>query len=377
MSMADTLELAKQLIGIESVSPNDNGCQKLIEERLSSCGFEFNTLQFNDVTNLWATRGETKPMFVFAGHTDVVPPGPLEQWTTPPFTPVERDGFLYGRGAVDMKSSIAAMITAVEAFVTEHPKHRGSIGFLITSDEEAKGVDGTKKVVQHLLQQGTAIDYCLVGEPSSDQQFGDTIKAGRRGSLNAVLIIHGKQGHIAYPHLADNPIHKSFAALKVLCETEWDQGNALFQPTSFQISNIQAGEGVNNVIPGSIEVTFNFRFSPEVSADELQQRLEKILTEHDLNYSIEWSLSGDPFMTEPGELSSAVSQAVQEITDIKPQLTTGGGTSDGRFIAKMGCQVMEFGPINASMHKIDERINIENLNQLHQVYLRTLELLLL
>jgi succinyl-diaminopimelate desuccinylase len=369
--------LAQKLISIPSVTPNDEGCQKIIFNSLKPLGFTAKYLRYGDVDNLWAKRGTSGPIFVFAGHTDVVPPGPLDLWTSPPFKPEVREGNLYGRGAADMKSSLAAMVVATEKFTQQYPNHQGSIGFIITSDEEGQAKEGTAKVVEYLQQQKEKIDYCLVGEASSEKQLGDVIKIGRRGSLNGKLLVHGKQGHVAYPQLADNPIHKAVAAIAELCSAHWDNGNKQFPPTSFQITNFHSGTGADNVIPNSLEIIFNFRYSPEVTKDQLQQKVNTILQHHQIRYEIEWRHSAKPFLTSPGELATATTQAIQDIMQIKPQLTTTGGTSDGRFIAMMGCQVVELGPINKSIHQINEHINLSDLSKLTQIYYRILEKLLI
>lgn len=374
--MSDTLELASLLISKKSLSPDDAGCQDIISQRLQKLGFAIEHLPFNDVSNLWATHGYSKPMVVFAGHTDVVPSGPEHQWSSPPFEPTHRDGNLYGRGAADMKSSLAAMVTATERFIKTHPNHQGCIAFLITSDEEALAINGTKKVVEHLMQKGTEIDYCIVGEASSDKVFGDTIKVGRRGSFHGELTIHGVQAHIAYPHKGENPIHRSTKFLDKLCNIVWDHGNEVFQPTSFQISNIHAGTGADNVIPGLLKLQFNLRYSPEITPDEIKSRITALLDEEKLKYDIEWKLTGEPYMTREGKLTQAVSKAIHYVTEITPTLSTTGGTSDGRFISKMGCEVIECGPINASIHKIDEHINMDDLEKLSQVYEQCLKYLL-
>jgi succinyl-diaminopimelate desuccinylase len=372
-----TLELAQALIAKESVTPEDAGCQKLLAERLSAIGFNFEDMPFGEVTNLWARRGNKAPLFVFAGHTDVVPTGPLDKWSTPPFTPTIKDGELYGRGAADMKSSIAAMVTACERFIVENPDHQGSIAFLITSDEEGPSINGTVKVVERLESRQEKMDWCLVGEPSSTRIVGDVIKNGRRGSLNGTLIVKGIQGHIAYPHLAKNPIHLAAPALSELADIEWDQGNEYFPPTSFQISNINGGTGATNVIPGEVEIIFNFRFSTEVTNDQLQQQVEAILDKHGLDYDLTWSLSGQPFLTPPAELVNATCAAITDVMDMEPELSTSGGTSDGRFIAPTGAQVLELGPINESIHKIDEHVSIEQLDKLSEIYEGILQRLLL
>lgn len=376
MSEFTTLQLTKELIARASVTPADAGCQQLLAAQLAPLGFNIEHLRFGDVDNLWARRGDTAPLFVFAGHTDVVPTGPETDWTFPPFTPSEHNGMLYGRGSADMKGSIAAMITACARFVTQHPKHRGSIGFLITSDEEGPAVDGTVKVVETLQQRKEPIRWCLVGEPTSTAKVGDVIKNGRRGSLNGRLIIHGQQGHVAYPHLARNPIHQVAPALTELCAVTWDNGNAHFPPTTFQISNIHAGTGASNVIPGKVTIDFNFRFSTEVTDAILKARVATLLDKHKLDYEIEWSLSGNPFLTPAGELVDATRQAVQEVCGYATELSTSGGTSDGRFIAPTGAQVLELGPLNATIHKVDEHVRIADLDMLSKIYERILEQLL-
>lgn len=366
--MTRTLELTKQLISRPSVTPDDQGCQKLIAERLQALGFETEHLRYGEVDNLWAYRGEAQPLFVFAGHTDVVPTGPVEQWQHDPFTPTITDNTLYGRGAADMKSSIAAMLCACEQFIDRHPDHKGSIAFLITSDEEGPAVDGTVKVVELLQQRNISIDWCLVGEPTSTDTVGDVVKNGRRGSLSGTLKIIGTQGHIAYPHLADNPIHRFAPALNDLVNEQWDKGNAFFPPTSFQISNINAGTGANNVIPGTVEVLFNLRFSTEITEDSIRDRIEEILDAHDLEYELIWALSGNPFLTSKGELIEATRAAIKIIRGFDTELSTSGGTSDGRFIAPTGAQVLELGPVNASIHKIDENIDTDELELLTAIY---------
>lgn len=371
-----TLELAVELMRRASVTPDDAGCQDVMITRLEKLGFRVERLRFGDVSNFWARRGDTGPVLCFAGHTDVVPTGPLHQWTSPPFTPTVRNGLLYGRGAADMKGSLAAMVTAAERFVNNCPKHRGSLAFLITSDEEGPSVDGTVKVVEHLERHNEKIDYCLVGEPSSVQTLGDCIKVGRRGSLNGVLTIKGVQGHVAYPQRADNPIHRFAPALAELVTIEWDKGNVYFPPTSFQISNLNAGTGANNVIPGALEVVFNFRFSTQLTPEQIQVRVEALLQKHTLNYDIRWTLSGHPFLTQRGELVDAVTRAIKDVADIDTEASTSGGTSDGRFIAPTGAQVVELGPHNASIHKIDECVNVVDLDKLSQIYERLMEKLL-
>ncbi len=371
-----TLALAMELIRRRSVTPEDAGCQALLAQRLKPLGFTIDWMRFGEVENLWARRGAEGPLFVFAGHTDVVPPGPEVQWQSPPFEPTLRDGHLYGRGAADMKSSIAAMVTACERFLAAHPEPKGSIAFLITSDEEGPAVDGTVKVVERLEQRNEKIDWCLVGEPTCATRLGDTLKNGRRGSLGGRLRVLGKQGHIAYPHLANNPIHAALPALTELTAIRWDEGNAFFPPTSFQISNIHGGTGATNVIPGELEVLFNFRFSTEVTEETLRQRVESLLDSHGFDHELEWTLSGHPYLTRPGRLVEACRRAIREVTGMEAELSTSGGTSDGRFIAPTGAQVVEFGPLNATIHQIDERIGVEELEQLSGIYERILEQLL-
>ena len=370
-----TLKLAMELIRRRSITPEDAGCQNLLAERLERLGFRVERLRFGEVDNLWARLGDDAPLFAFAGHTDVVPPGPVERWQSPPFEPTLRDGCLYGRGAADMKGSIAAMVTACERFLaTSRPA--GSIAFLITSDEEGPAVDGTVKVIEQLEKRDEKIDWCLVGEPTCAERLGDTLKNGRRGSLGGRLRVFGKQGHIAYPHLAQNPVHAALPALAELCATEWDRGNAFFPPTSFQISNIHAGTGATNVIPGELEVLFNFRFSTEVTDAELRRRVESILEAGGFDYDLEWTLSGQPFLTPAGRLVDAARAAVGEVTGLEPQLSTSGGTSDGRFIAPTGAEVVELGPLNATIHQIDERVGVQELEQLSAIYERILDRLL-
>ncbi|MBT8127112.1 MAG: succinyl-diaminopimelate desuccinylase [Gammaproteobacteria bacterium] len=366
--MTATLELTRRLIARPSITPDDQGCQNILAERLQALGFKVEHHRFNNVDNLWARRGSNQPLFVFAGHTDVVPPGPLDQWQCDPFTPTIIDNTLYGRGAADMKSSIAAMICACEHFVDEYPQHHGSIGFLITSDEEGPATDGTVKVVELLKQRDETIDWCLVGEPSSTNSVGDIVKNGRRGSLSGNLKIIGTQGHIAYPHLADNPIHRFAPALRDLVNEQWDQGNDFFPPTSFQISNINAGTGANNVIPASVEVLFNLRFSTAITQEEIRQRIEHILDAHNLDYKLVWVLSGNPFLTPDGRLIDATQAAIKKVRQFDTELSTSGGTSDGRFIAPTGAQVVELGPVNASIHKINENIDVNELEQLTKIY---------
>jgi len=366
--MTTTFELTKQLIARPSITPDDQDCQKLIAERLQSIGFEIEHHRFGEVDNLWARRGMQQPLFVFAGHTDVVPPGPVEQWQFDPFTPTLSGNTLYGRGAADMKSSIAAMICACEEFIAANPDHNGSIAFLITSDEEGPAIDGTVKIVELLQQRNENIDWCLVGEPTSTDTVGDVVKNGRRGSLSGTLKIIGTQGHIAYPQLADNPIHRLAPALNDLVNEQWDNGNDFFPPTSFQISNINAGTGANNVIPGRVEVLFNLRFSTETTEDQIRYRIEHILDSHGLKYELIWALSGNPFLTPAGELIDAAKAAIKQVRNFDTELSTSGGTSDGRFIAPTGAQVLELGPVNASIHKIDENIDIDELDALTDIY---------
>ncbi|MDX9741433.1 MAG: succinyl-diaminopimelate desuccinylase [Gammaproteobacteria bacterium] len=374
--MSATLDLARQLIALRSVTPDDAGCQELMTARLEAIGFRTERLPFGEVSNFWAQRGEGEPLFVFAGHTDVVPSGPLDAWDSDPFSPVVRDGRLYGRGAADMKGSLAAMITACERFIAAHPDHRGAIAFLVTSDEEGPSVDGTRRVVEELERRGVRIDCCLVGEPTAERQVGDVIKNGRRGSLGGILTVRGIQGHIAYPHLADNPIHRLAPALAELCALRFDQGNEFFPPTSFQVSNINAGTGADNVIPGSVRVMFNFRYSTETNAATLRETVESVLRAHDLNFELEWRHSGEPFLTVPGVLVDAMRGAVLEVTGRESSLSTSGGTSDGRFIAKTGAQVVELGPVNATIHKINECVDVAELEALSAIYESVLRRLL-
>ena len=371
-----TLALACELLSRDSTTPDDAGCQQLMGQRLADCGFELEHMRFGEVDNLWARRGNEGPVLCFAGHTDVVPTGPLAQWNSPPFEPTIRDGFLYGRGAADMKGSLAAMVVAVERFVTNHPDHRGSIAFLITSDEEGPATDGTIRVVETLTKRNEKVDWCIVGEPSSTEQVGDVVKNGRRGSLNARLLIKGLQGHVAYPHLARNPIHLAAPALAELAAEVWDQGNAFFPPTSFQISNIHSGTGATNVVPGELEALINFRFSTESTVEGLQERVHTLLDRHGLDYQLEWSLSGLPFLTEPGDLLDGVRAAVRQVTGRETQPSTSGGTSDGRFIATMGTQVVELGPVNATIHQLNEHVSVADLDTLTDIYYATLRWLL-
>jgi succinyl-diaminopimelate desuccinylase len=374
--MSATLELAQQLIACRSVTPEDGGCQPLIAERLAPLGFRAETIARNGTTNLWLRRGAHRPTVVFAGHTDVVPPGPLAQWASDPFEPTVRNGALFGRGAADMKSSVAAFAVAAEEFVQSHPGHAGSIALLLTSDEEGPATDGTVAVVEQLTARDEAIDYCIVGEPTSVDHLGDVIKNGRRGSLSGRLIVRGIQGHVAYPHLARNPVHQAAPALADLAAEVWDHGNAHFPPTTFQISNIRAGTGALNVIPGTCEVDFNLRFAPVSTAAALMQRIEAVLRRHQLDYEVIWTVGAQPFLTEPGRLSEALSAAIELTTGRRPQLSTTGGTSDGRFIATICPQVVEFGPPNATIHKVNECIQLTDLEPLKDVYRRTLEFLL-
>lgn len=370
-----TLELAQTLIRRDSVTPEDKGCQPLLAERLAASGFQAEAMRFGEVDNLWLRRGTDAPLLVFAGHTDVVPTGPLEAWRYPPFDGQLADGFLHGRGAADMKGSLAAMVTACERFVERFPEHYGSLAFLITSDEEGPATEGTVKVVETLQTRGEIPDWCIVGEPSSTDKLADVVKNGRRGSLNGRLTVHGKQGHIAYPQFAENPLHSLAPALTELVSVKWDAGNADFPPTSFQVSNLNAGTGATNVIPGTAEALFNFRFSTEVTDQELRERTEAILNQHGLEYTLEWTLSGQPFRTERGALLNAVQNAIHKVTGYETTLSTSGGTSDGRFIASTGAQIVELGPLNATIHQIDECVSIDDLNQLSVIYEQILELL--
>lgn len=374
--MTPVLELACELIGRASVTPEDSGCQALLAERLTAIGFDIEHLRFGAVDNLWARRGSDGPLLAFAGHTDVVPPGPPAAWSSDPFVPEIRDGYLYGRGAADMKSSIAAMVTACERFIDANANHTGSIAFLITSDEEGPSIDGTVKVVEHLEARGDKIDWCLVGEPSSREQMGDTIKNGRRGSINGNLRIHGKQGHVAYPQLADNPIHHAIPALAELAAVEWDNGNDHFPPTSFQVSNIRAGDGTENVIPGALDILFNLRFSTESTVESIRARTEEILNRHGLDYTLEWKLSGHPFLTPAGELVDVATRAIRTVTGISTELSTSGGTSDGRFIAPTGAQVVELGPVNATIHQVNECVRVSEIDDLSVIYEEILKQLL-
>ncbi|MGP5323335.1 succinyl-diaminopimelate desuccinylase [Vreelandella titanicae] len=375
--LSPTLTLAFELLSRASVTPDDEGCQELMIERLAALGFHIERLPFGDVKNFWAVRGHHGPVVAFAGHTDVVPSGPYTNWQYPPFEPcIDDEGMLCGRGAADMKGSLASMLTAVERFVTNHPDHDGRIAFLITSDEEGPAVDGTRAVVEHLRERNERLDYCIVGEPSSTTRLGDVIKNGRRGSLGATLHIKGVQGHVAYPHLARNPIHQAMPALDALVNEHWDAGNDFFPATSFQISNLRAGTGATNVIPGDVEVVFNFRFSTEVTSDELKARTETILDQHGLEYQIDWTLNGEPFLTAEGALVDAAIKGVEAVTGERPALSTSGGTSDGRFIATLGAQVVELGPLNDTIHKVNERVRASDLDDLSRIYEATLQALL-
>lgn len=374
--MSATLDLTRDLLERNSVTPADEGCQDLMARRLEACGFRIEKLRYGNVDNLWAIRGSESPVLCFAGHTDVVPTGPLHEWQSNPFVATIRDGVLYGRGAADMKSGLAAMVTATEAFVAENPGHKGSIAFLITSDEEGPSVDGTKKVVETLMERKQRIDWCIVGEPSSEKATGDMIKIGRRGSLSGRLTVHGIQGHIAYPHLAENPMHTFAPALAELVGRVWDQGNEHFQPTSFQVSNLNVGTGAPNVIPGELKARFNLRYSPVQKLDQLKATVEEILQRHKVRYTLDWHLSGEPFYTPPGKLLKGVSSAVSKILGKAPAYSTGGGTSDGRFIAQMGAEVVELGVPNPTIHKVNECCRVEDIDALHGMYLQALRNLL-
>ncbi len=363
-----TVKLAMELISRRSVTPEDDGCQELMIDRLKALGFTIERLPFEDVSNFWARRGSDGPVFCFAGHTDVVPSGPEERWQHPPFKPVIEEGRLYGRGAADMKGSLAAFITALERFIDHHPDHKGSIALLITSDEEGDFINGTTRVVDVLEARNEKIDWCIVGEPSSTDHPGDVIKNGRRGSISGELRVHGIQGHVAYPHLVKNPIHMAAPALAELAAEIWDEGNEYFPPTSFQISNIHAGTGANNVVPGELQVLFNFRFSTEITADQIKERTRETLERHELDYALDWTLSGNPFITGEGELVSACQQSIRAITGRETELSTSGGTSDGRFIAPTGAQVVELGPCNATIHKLNEHVRARDLDTLSELY---------
>jgi len=372
----DALALTEALIRRPSVSPEDQGCLDIITPRLEALGFQVERLRYGQVDNLWARHGTQAPVVCFAGHTDVVPTGPREEWHTDPFEPVIKDGVLYGRGAADMKSGLAAMVTAAERFIARHPTHTGTLAFLLTSDEEGPSVDGTRRVMQELTARQEKIDLCIVGEPTSSEVLGDVIKIGRRGSLSGKLTVHGVQGHVAYPHLADNPVHALAPALAELTGRTWDQGNEFFQPTTFQVSNISAGTGAPNVIPGELKLRFNIRFSTEQTVERLQQTITGILDRHKVNYTLEWFVSGLPFFTPPGTLSNAVQRAVQEVTGRTAEMSTTGGTSDGRFIAPTGAQVVELGVVNATIHKVNENVRVADIATLSQIYERVMELLL-
>jgi succinyl-diaminopimelate desuccinylase len=374
--MSTTLALTEDLLRRPSVSPEDHGCLDVIGARLHPLGFSNERLQYGPVANLWATHGRDRPVLCFAGHTDVVPTGPREEWHSDPFEPVVRDGILYGRGAADMKSALAAMVTATERFLARHPDHRGTLAFLFTSDEEGPAVDGTRRVMQVLEGRGRKIDWCVVGEPTSHEALGDTVKIGRRGSLSGRLTVHGVQGHIAYPHLADNPVHAFAPALAELAGRRWDEGNEFFQPTSFQVSNIGAGTGAPNVIPGELKVRFNLRFSTEQTVETLQRAVLEILERHRVNHTLEWFVSGLPFLTEPGLLTETVCEAVREIAGRTPMFSTTGGTSDGRFIAPTGAQVVELGVANATIHKVNECVRVADVDELSRIYERVMEKLL-
>ena len=376
MSDSPVLALAKDLISRPSVTPEDAGCQQMMADFLARLGFQIEPMIFHDTTNLWARRGTEGPLFCFAGHTDVVPSGPVEKWDTPPFTPTLRDGMLHGRGAADMKGSLAAMLIAVERFIAANPDHKGSIAFLITSDEEGPFINGTPKVIETLEARNEKITWCLVGEPSSTHRVGDMVKNGRRGSITGDLTVKGIQGHVAYPHLGRNPVHQAAPAIAELAATVWDNGNDFFPPTSFQIPNISAGTGASNVIPGELKVQFNFRFSTELTDEEIKRRTHDILDKHGLEYELVWTLSGHPFLTPAGELVEATVAAIEEVAGIKAELSTSGGTSDGRFIARTGAQVVELGPINATIHKINECVKVADLESLTHMYQRILKKLL-
>ena len=375
--MSKTLELAKALIAKASITPEDNGCQELLADRLKPLGFDIETIHQNGVTNFYARKGKESPLVVFAGHTDVVPPGPLDLWDSDPFVPTEKDGKLFGRGAADMKSSLAAFITSIEDFLLQFPTHQGSIGLLITSDEEGVATDGTVRIVEMLKKRNEIIDYCIVGEPTSNNEFGDTIKNGRRGSLSAKLTVKGIQGHIAYPEKVKNPIHQIAPALDTLVKTTWDNGNEYFPETSWQVSNINGGTGATNVVPGYVEVLFNFRYSTSNTAEDLKSKVENVLKDYNLDFAIDWSHSGKPYLTEKGYLVDVLSESINHVTNIIPEISTTGGTSDGRFIADICNQVVEFGPLNESIHKINEHVHLDHVNKLKQIYQKALEKILL
>lgn len=366
--MTKTLDIAKRLIEIDSITPNDNGCINIIKSELNNLNFEYQSIDSNGVSNLYAKRGESSPSIIFAGHVDVVPPGPLDRWQSDPFIPTAKDGLLYGRGSADMKSSIAAFIVAINEFTAEFPNHKGSIGLFITSDEEGIATDGTKKIVEHFIHNNQDIDYCIVGEPTSAEKFGDTIKNGRRGSLSATLIVKGIQGHIAYPHLIDNPIHRSASIIDELKKISWDNGNEYFPKTSWQVSNINAGTGATNVVPGDVIIQFNFRHSTECTPDQLKNEVEMVVKKHADEYELNWEIPSEPYLTQKGFLTDVLTSAISDITGITAKVSTTGGTSDGRFIAKICKQVVEFGPINASIHKINEHVNIDDIEKLKEIY---------
>lgn len=374
---SETIQLAKELISRQSVTPEDAGCQQLMASRLEKLGFNIESMFFVDTLNMWARKGTQEPVFCFAGHTDVVPTGDPANWDTPPFEPTIKDGMLYGRGAADMKGSLAAMVVATEKFVAQYPDHKGSIAYLITSDEEGPFINGTTRVIDTLEERNEKITWCVVGEPSSTDTCGDIVKNGRRGSLTGDLKVHGVQGHVAYPHLADNPVHNVAHALAELTDIEWDRGNDYFPPTSFQISNINGGTGAGNVIPGELDVMFNFRYSTEVTAEQLVEKVETLFNKHNLNYTLDWTYNGLPFLTDTGTFIEAVNSAIEEVTGQLPELSTSGGTSDGRFIAPTGAQVIELGPCNATIHKVNESVSVDDLNQLTDMYFKILEKTLL
>ncbi|WP_330960793.1 succinyl-diaminopimelate desuccinylase [Photobacterium sp. 53610] len=373
MSDSPVIALTKDLISRASVTPEDEGCQDVMIARLEKLGFQIESMVFEDTTNLWARRGTEAPLFVFAGHTDVVPAGPAEQWHTPPFEPTIIDGYLHGRGAADMKGSLACMIVSIERFLAEHPDHQGSIALLITSDEEGPFINGTTRVVDTLEARNEKIDMCIVGEPSSTHEVGDVVKNGRRGSITGDLVVKGVQGHVAYPHLADNPVHRAMPALAELATTVWDHGNDYFPPTSFQIANMAAGTGASNVIPGELKVQFNLRFSTELTNEDIQRKIHSVLDAHGLEYDLAWTFNGQPFLTDKGTLLEAVVRAIEEVNHQRPELLTTGGTSDGRFIARTGAQVVELGPVNATIHKVNECVKIADLEKLTDMYQKVLE----
>ena len=373
MSDSPVISLAKDLISRQSVTPEDAGCQDVMIARLEQLGFTIETMVFEDTTNLWARRGSEAPLFVFAGHTDVVPAGNPDKWHTPPFEPTIIDGYLHGRGAADMKGSLACMIVAIERFLAEHPDHKGSIALLITSDEEGPFINGTTRVIDTLEARNEKIDMCIVGEPSSTREVGDVVKNGRRGSITGDVVVKGIQGHVAYPHLADNPVHRAMPALAELAATTWDNGNAYFPPTSFQIANVSAGTGASNVIPGEFHVQFNFRFSTELTVDDIKRKVHSVLDAHGLDYELKWTFSGHPFLTDKGTLLEAVVSAIEEVNHQQPELLTTGGTSDGRFIARTGAQVVELGPVNATIHKVNECVKVADLEKLTDMYQKVLE----